>query len=126
MRKNGIILQKCVDPLTSKKRIQPTMLLFHWWLYVLDDMIKAECKQHQKENSKGEDEKKKFTDTLWYNIPISTEHQEIEEMPKLSKSWPGECTLLLYYKMCCCCVMFPVIMKQREKLFFTIRSLLKQ
>lgn len=42
----------------EQKTDSTTMLLFHWWLYVLDDMIKAECKQHQKENSKGEDEKK--------------------------------------------------------------------
>ncbi|WP_375626564.1 hypothetical protein, partial [Bartonella sp. PS17NMGDW] len=98
MRKNGIILQKFVDPLTKKKRSQPTMLLLHWWLYVLDDMITAECKQHQKENFTGEDEKKKFTDTLWDNISISIEHKEIEEMLKLSESWSGECTLLLYCK----------------------------
>ncbi|WP_375659690.1 MULTISPECIES: hypothetical protein [unclassified Bartonella] len=99
MRKNGITLQKFVDPLTNKKRSQPTMLLLHWWLYVLDDMITAECKQHQKENnSTGEDKKKKFTDTLWDNISISTEHEEIEEMLKLSESWSGECILLLYCK----------------------------
>ncbi len=98
MRKNGITLQKFVDPLTKKKRSQPTMLLLHWWLYVLDDMITAECKQHQKENFTGEDEKKKFTDTLWDHISISIEHKEIEKMLKLSESWSGECTLLLYCK----------------------------
>ncbi|WP_375628675.1 hypothetical protein [Bartonella sp. CM88QHHN] len=98
MSKNGITLQKFVDPLTNKKRSQPTMLLLHWWLYVLDDMITAECKQHQKENFTGEDEKKKFTDTLWDNISISIEHKEIEKMLKLSESWSGECTLLLYCK----------------------------
>ncbi|WP_375614077.1 hypothetical protein, partial [Bartonella sp. AC151YNML] len=98
MSKNGITLQKFVDPLTNKKRSQPTMLLLHWWLYVLDDMIIAECKQHQKKNFTGEDEKKKFTDTLWDNISMSTEHKEIEKMLNLSESWSGECTLLLYCK----------------------------
>ncbi|WP_208440169.1 hypothetical protein [Bartonella raoultii] len=49
MKKNGIIIEKCVDPLTKKKRYKHTMLLFHWWLYMIDDMITAEYEQQQKE-----------------------------------------------------------------------------
>ncbi|WP_144751372.1 hypothetical protein [Bartonella saheliensis] len=49
MRQNGIKLRKFVDPLTKKKRYKPTMLLFHWWLYMIDDMITAEYEQQQKE-----------------------------------------------------------------------------
>ncbi|WP_273759240.1 hypothetical protein [Bartonella sp. ML70XJBT.G] len=49
MRQNGIKLRKFVDPLTKKKRYKPTMLLFHWWLYMIDDMITAEYEQQQKD-----------------------------------------------------------------------------
>ncbi|WP_345117220.1 hypothetical protein [Bartonella jaculi] len=51
MRQNGITLRKFVDPLTKKKRYKPTMLLFHWWLYMIDDMITAEYEEQQKDKA---------------------------------------------------------------------------
>lgn len=51
MRQNGIKLRKFVNPLTKKKQYKPTMLLFHWWLYMIDDMIRAKYEQQQKDKA---------------------------------------------------------------------------
>ncbi|UTO28247.1 hypothetical protein [Bartonella harrusi] len=39
MENNEIILEKFIDSRINKERIAPTVLLLHWWLYVVDDTI---------------------------------------------------------------------------------------
>lgn len=50
MKENGILIEEVVYPYTQEK-YQPMMLLLHWYLYVLDDMITAKCKQQEKNNA---------------------------------------------------------------------------
>lgn len=98
MEENGISLQKFVNPVTNKKQYEPTKLSLHWSLYVLDDMITAEYEQYKEKSSKKKTEKQKNIDTLWDNISIIPEHEEIEKMLEPSNALPGNCNLLLCYK----------------------------
>ncbi|PIT69179.1 hypothetical protein [Bartonella tribocorum] len=99
MEENGISLQGFVNTHTNKEHYKPTTLLLHWLLYVLDDVIIAECKKQKEKLSKKKNEKQKFADTLWDNISIpTTEYEEIEKMFNDRNSLSNQCALLLYCK----------------------------
>lgn len=99
MEEHGVALEKFVDPVTNKEQYQPTMLLLHWSLYVLDYMITVEYEQHKEKLSKNKNEKKKIADTLWDNISIlTTEYEEISEILNHSNSLSDQYALLLQCK----------------------------
>ncbi|WP_375627852.1 MULTISPECIES: hypothetical protein [unclassified Bartonella] len=81
MKKNGIVVEKIVDPLTEKTCHKPTMFLLHWWLYVVDDMIIAE---YEKQALHGFYKDDKSLDIYWDEMSKNTEYEEIEE---ILKSW---------------------------------------
>ncbi|WP_375645634.1 hypothetical protein [Bartonella sp. AA56HLJMS] len=80
MRQNGVTLRKFVDPLTKKKRYKPTMLLFHWWLYMIDDMITAEYEQQLQDKASGYYEELKSLEIYYEDIPKYTEYETLEEI----------------------------------------------
>ncbi|WP_375706847.1 hypothetical protein [Bartonella sp. AA126HLJHH] len=124
-RQNGVTLRKFVDPLTKKKRYKPTMLLFHWWLYMIDDMITAEYEQQQKDKASGLYRDLASLEIYFEDIPKYTEYETLKNWEDL-----GVCLVTVVY---CAfvkesfypyCMMFPVIIRRQEKLSFTIRCLL--
>ncbi len=80
MKKNGIVVEKFIDPLTEKTCHKPTMLLLHWWLYVVDDMIASLYEQQQEDKSKGVYKELTSMKIYWRNISKNTEYEEIEEI----------------------------------------------
>lgn len=82
MRKNRVILQKFVDPLTKKKRYKHTMLSLHWCLYVVDDMIIALYEQQQEEKTTEVYKELAQREIYWDDISKYTEYEEIEKILK--------------------------------------------
>ncbi|WP_273782626.1 hypothetical protein [Bartonella sp. ML69XJBT] len=80
MKQNGIKLRKFVDPLTKKKRYKPTMLLFHWWLYMIDDMITAEYEQQQKDKASGCYDDLASRGIYYQDLPKYTEYETLEKI----------------------------------------------
>ncbi|WP_273754983.1 hypothetical protein [Bartonella sp. MM73XJBT.G] len=89
MRQNGIKLRKFVNPLTKKKQYKPTMLLFHWWLYMIDDMITAEYEQQQKDKASGLYEELASMEIYFEDIPKYTEYETLEKIQRGFGSLPG-------------------------------------
>ncbi|UNF46849.1 hypothetical protein [Bartonella krasnovii] len=80
MKQNGIKLRKFVDPLTKKKRYKPTMMLLHWWLYMIDDMIAAEYEQQQKDKASGHYKELASMEIYFEDIPKYTEYETLEKI----------------------------------------------
>ncbi|WP_019222805.1 hypothetical protein [Bartonella rattaustraliani] len=100
MKKNGITLQKFVDPLTRKKRYKHTMLSLHWCLYMVDNMITAEYEQQQKDKASGHYEELASQEIYFKDIPKYTEHETLEEVLSYlgPYSMPHEARLLCICK----------------------------
>ncbi|EJF87666.1 hypothetical protein [Bartonella rattimassiliensis] len=99
MRKNRIILQKFVDPLTKKKRYKHTMLSLHWCLYVVDDMITAEYKQQLQEKASGHYDELAAMEIYFEDIPKYTEYEMLEEILSFRYfHMPGDVELLCVCK----------------------------
>ncbi|WP_142416835.1 hypothetical protein [Bartonella massiliensis] len=80
MKKSGIVAEKFIDPLTEKTCYKPTMLLLHWWLYVVDDMIASLYEQQQEDKSKGVYKELASMEIYWSDISKNTEYEEIEKI----------------------------------------------
>ncbi|WP_254492503.1 hypothetical protein [Bartonella sp. B1099] len=89
MRQNGIKLQKFVNPLTKKKQYKPTMLLLHWWLYMIDDMITAKYEQQQKDKASGHYKELASMAIYFEDIPKYTEYETLEKILRGFGSLPG-------------------------------------
>ncbi|CAK02402.1 hypothetical protein [Bartonella tribocorum] len=99
MRQNGIKLREFVDPFTRKKRYKPTTLLLHWCLYVVDDMLKAEYEQQQKDKASGCYEELASMEIYYKDLPKYTEYETLEEiLPCWYYNMPGDSELLCIYK----------------------------
>lgn len=102
MKDNGIIDEEfadslTVDPSTKETKYKPTMLVLHWWLYVLDDMI-AIWKKEQQEEFEGVCEKKESVRIYEDNIYANAEYEEIEKILERPNSLSHDYELLLYNK----------------------------
>ncbi|WP_375643254.1 MULTISPECIES: hypothetical protein [unclassified Bartonella] len=97
MRQNGVTLRKFVDPLTKKKRYKPTMLLFHWWLYMIDDMITAEYEQQQKDKASGLYRDLASLEIYFEDIPKYTEYETLKKLGGFG-SMPGDSSVLCICK----------------------------
>lgn len=99
MRKNGIIIEKCVDPLTKKKRYKHTMLSLHWCLYTVDNMITAEYEQQQKNKASGLYEDLASMKIYYADLPKYTEYETLEEILSCRYyNMPGKSELLCICK----------------------------
>ncbi|WP_208440051.1 hypothetical protein [Bartonella raoultii] len=98
MRQNGIKLRKFVDPLTKKKRYKPTMLLLHWWLYMIDDMITAEYEQYQKDKALGRYKNDVSLEIYFEDIPKYTEYETLGKALEGFGCRPSEWTRLCICK----------------------------
>ncbi|UNF45269.1 hypothetical protein MNL06_06950 [Bartonella krasnovii] len=128
MLKNGISLQKFVDPVTKKTRYKHTMLSLHWCLYVVDDMITAEYERYREKPSKKKTENQKNIDTLWDNISIlTTEYEEISEILNHSNSLSDQYALLLQCKKDVLSLLYDISSdyKTARKTFIYYKKLIK-
>ncbi|USP02316.1 hypothetical protein [Bartonella taylorii] len=96
MKDNGIIDEEFADPLTvdpstKETKYKPAMLVFHWWLYVIDDKI-ATLKREQQEQSKSICEKRESMGVYGDSIYTNREYEEIEKT--VDHSWSEEEWLL--------------------------------
>ncbi|UNE54022.1 hypothetical protein [Bartonella machadoae] len=80
MKKNGIIVEKFIDPLTNKKRHKPTMLLLHWWLYMVDGMITALYEKQQEGKASGLYRDLASLDIYFKDIPQYTEYETLKKI----------------------------------------------
>ncbi|WP_234924822.1 hypothetical protein [Bartonella vinsonii] len=99
MKRNGIIVEKFIDPFTKKKRHKPTMLLLHWWLYMVDDMIMALYEQQQKDKASGRYKELAAMEIYWSDISKNTEYDEILKILKFWYHLLPDYEALLYCKI---------------------------
>ncbi|EJF82733.1 hypothetical protein MCU_01328 [Bartonella elizabethae Re6043vi] len=97
MEENGISLQKFVNPVTNQEQYKPTMLLLHWFLYVLDDMITAEYEQYQKDKALGRYKNIVSLEIYFEDIPKYTEYETLGKVLEGFGCRPSE-----WKRLCIC------------------------
>ncbi|WP_273758191.1 hypothetical protein [Bartonella sp. AU55XJBT] len=79
MNENGIIVEEIVEPHTQEIKYKATMLFFHWYLYVLDNMIANWDRRQSEEQSSEKNEKRESTDSYKGNISTIIACEEIQK-----------------------------------------------
>ncbi|WP_246257299.1 hypothetical protein [Bartonella gabonensis] len=79
IEENGIIIEEAVKPYTQEIKYKPTMLFFHWYLYVVDNMIANWNRKQSEEFSSEKNEKQESTDSYKGNISTIIECEEIQK-----------------------------------------------
>ncbi|UNF40344.1 hypothetical protein MNL09_07910 [Bartonella krasnovii] len=79
MNENGIIFEESVEPHTQEIKYKATMLFFHWYLYVVDNMIANWDRKQSKEQSSEKNEKQESTDSYKGSISTVIECEEIQK-----------------------------------------------
>ncbi|WP_375670696.1 hypothetical protein [Bartonella sp. SD1336NMGDW] len=100
MKESGIIDEEfgdplAVDPHTKETKYKPAMLVFHWWLYVIDEMIIDLKRQKKEEKSKSMCEKQEAIGSYQDDIFTNTEYEKIK---KIVDRLPSEYEWLLLNK----------------------------
>ncbi|WP_144751375.1 MULTISPECIES: hypothetical protein [Bartonella] len=95
MQENGIVIEEVVNSRTKEKEYKPTILFFHWYLYVVDNMITILDREKQEKLSKERNEKQEATDSYKGNISTIIECEEIQKIATPDRS---ECDWLLMNK----------------------------